>query len=265
MFANRPPGNRQVDFGLGGPVPRDLLVLMGLLFLTFSLSAFATTSRLVEVLRLSPELWRQGFLWQLVTYPFVEVYANSSALWLLISLWMIYAVGKQVFFFVGRKAFWRHFFTTTLVAGAVAAVVQIALGALGWSHPMVLPFGLMTGFSVVLTFLFTGFAVLYSHATIYLMFVLPIRAGWFVGIEALLIFLGFLGTRDFAGFVGLVTVLAVSYFLFSGRSPKRFVHELRLRITRKILEAKLRRLNSKGGGRGGSGGGNDVVRGPWVN
>ncbi|MCG8459652.1 MAG: hypothetical protein MI919_25510, partial [Holophagales bacterium] len=134
MFGDR-PGRRQIDLGLGGPVPRDLLVLMGVLFLTFSLSAFPqSTGRLMEILRLGPDLWQQGFLWQLVTYPFVARY--GSGLWLLVALWMVYMFGRSVFFFVGRRHFWRHFFLATLTGGVVAVVAQVLVGLAGAASPL---------------------------------------------------------------------------------------------------------------------------------
>jgi hypothetical protein len=58
-------------FGLTGPVPRDIWILLGVVFATFSLRFFESTALLPEFLRLSSAVWQRGFLWQLFTYPFI--------------------------------------------------------------------------------------------------------------------------------------------------------------------------------------------------
>lgn len=247
-----------MDFGLSGPIPKDILVLLGVTFLSYALGAFASTRPLIDLLQLGPGVLR-GFLWQLVTYPAASSY-DQGALGFLITLWMILVFGKQVFGFVGRKAFWRHFVISALVAGVIAVLVERVMALAGSTSPFV-PFTLMQGRAFILAFLITGFATLYGNATIYFMFVLPLKASWFIGLEILLAFLLFLSYQDFAGFIGICAAVGASYMLFSGRGPMRFFHETRLRIERRILERKLRKMRGKGGD--GDGGG--LVQGPWVN
>ena len=271
MVLGSQPRRSGIDFGLSGPIPKDIIFLLAATFGSYTLGAFASTRGLMDLLRLTPALWQNGHVWQIVTYPFITPYGGAFGL--ILSLWMILAFGKQVFFFVGRKAFWRHLFVTTISGAAVAVLVRMVLVALGWATPGVVPFSLMQGATMLLAFLFTGFAALYANATIHLMFVLPIKAVYFVPIEIFLAFLGFLAYQDLAGFLGLTAAIGVSYFVFSGRSPKRTLHELKLRLQRKIYERRLRKLRaqgtkggSKGGGpKGGNGEGGGVVQGPWVN
>ena len=54
-----------------GPIPRDLWILLGVLFATFSLQFFSSTALLPALLRLTPLAWQRGFVWQLATYPFI--------------------------------------------------------------------------------------------------------------------------------------------------------------------------------------------------
>lgn len=257
MIGSQARGRGPIDFGLDGPYPRDILVLMGVLFATFSLDALA--AHWTAPFRLGTEAWESFSVWRVVTYPFFAGY--GSALGLIIGLWMILVFGKQVFFYVGRRAFWRTFFIATTGAGLVALLVRFLMDLVGMA-PAVAPglgFSLMDGQYMVLTILITGFAVLYGHLTIYLFFVLPVRASWFIGLEILFSFLGFLSSRDLAGFLGVCTAVILTYFLFSGVSPKRFLHEMRLRFQKRLIEARMRRMRKKGGGDGG------VVQGPWVN
>lgn len=248
------PQRGTIDFGLEGPIPRDILLLLGALFVTFSLDALVPGG--IGFLRLTPDIWLSGALWQLITYPLAAVY--GSALGLIISLWVILVFGKQVFFFVGRKAFWRTFFSATVIGGVVAVLVQVILGFTGLATTQFLPFGMMAGQFAVMTVLITGFATLYGNATIYLFFVLPVPARYFIGIEILFAFLSFLASKDFAGFMGVCATVAAAYFLFSGVRPSRLLHEMKLRVLQKWLRFKLKR-SRKGSGSG------DVVQGPWVN
>lgn len=257
MIGSQRRGRGPIDFGLEGPHPKDILVLIGILFATFSVDALAP--HVTALFKLSGDALGSFSLWRVLTYPFVV--GHGSTFGLLIGLWMVLIFGKQVFFYVGRRAFWRAFFIASVGAGLVALGVKALLDWMGFAaaaHPQ-LVFSLMDGQYMVLTVLITGFAVLYGHLTVYLFFILPVRASWFIGLEIVFSFLGFLTSRDLPGFVGSCTAVLLAYFLFSGVSPRRFIHELRLRLHKRLIEARLRRARRRGDGGGG------VVQGPWVN
>ena len=252
------PRRGPINFGFDGPFPKDVLFLVAIVFVTFSMDALVPGW--IGIFQLSNEVWLSLALWKVVTYPFMTSF--GSAFGLIISMWMIAVFGRQVFNFVGRRAFWRSFFTSTVTAALVALLVRFLmdLGGMMPANPFHKPFGLMDGQFVILAIMVTGFGVLYGHHTVYLMFILPVRASWFIGIEIFFAFLAFLSSRDLAGFLGICAAVTMAYFMFSGVSPRRFFHEMRMRLHRRWLEAKLRRMNRRGGG--GDGG---VVQGPWVN
>lgn len=270
----RQPGQRQISFGMG-PVPKDLVVLLGVLFATYTLWAFDATRGLVALLQLSPDVWQVGFLWQLVTYPFAE---SFNGIWFLLIAFMVLQFGGQVFRFLGRKAFWRLLLTASVAGGLAAVVTQLLVDLAGLRSPFLArPFLMMQGAEMVLAILVAAFATLFGSATIYFFFVLPMQARWFLGLEVLLAFIAFLATKDFGGFVGITTAVVVTYFLVSGRGFGRWLRETRLRLERRVLEAKLKRMHSKpkkGGSGGGSGtsggssgssdGGGNVHQGPWI-
>ena len=190
---------------------------------------------------------------------------------------MVVQFGSQVFTMMGRKAFWRMILIASLAGGVAAVVAQILVDLAGMRGPLQAPpFLMMQGAEMVLVILIAAFATWFRSATIYFFFVLPIKAGWFLWLEILFAFIGFLATKDFGGFVGLTTAVLVTYFLVSGRGFGRWLRETRLRIERRVLEAKLKRMQSKskGGGSGsgdsgssgsGSSGGGSVHQGPWIN
>ncbi|HEV2846568.1 MAG TPA: hypothetical protein VG477_17060, partial [Thermoanaerobaculia bacterium] len=92
-------------FGLGGPAPRDVLAILGVLFFTFTLGFFETTRIVPDLLRLTPFAWQSGFLWQVATYPFVG--NGGAGFWFLLELLILYMFGRDVFFGLYRRHFWR--------------------------------------------------------------------------------------------------------------------------------------------------------------
>lgn len=273
----RQPGGRQISFGIG-PVPKDLIVLLCVLFASYTLWAFDATRPLIRLLQLTPDVWQAGFLWQILTYPFAE---SFNGFWFLIIGFMVVQFGSQVFTVMGRKAFWRMLLVASISGGAAAVVAQLLVDLAGGRGPLQAPpFLMMQGAEMVLVILIAAFATFFRSATIYFFFILPIKAGWFLWLEILFAFIGFLATKDFGGFVGLTTAVCVTYFVVSGRGFGRWLRETRLRIERRVLETKLKRMHSKKGkggpgssGSGGTGssggtessGGGSVHQGPWIN
>jgi len=270
MFSHQPSQRGAAIGGFDTPPTRDLWILLGVLFAVYSLSFFPGVALLPYLMQLSPEVFQSGFLWQLATYAFAGDYdftfGGGSPIWFLVSLLMIYMFGNPVRRQLGQRNFWWLLAWGILAASVVAVVVQVAMWLAGWLP--VSAFTLMQGQRILLTILVAAFATLYGQATIYLMFVLPVRARWFIPLELLLAFAGFLTTKDLAGFLGISTAVGVTYGLLAFGGPRRLMRELRLRTERKILEARLRRMRRKSKLRPvdrddeGNGG---VHRGPWVN
>ena len=129
-------------------------------------------------------------------------------------------------------------------AAGVAAVVVRGIGMLA-GFPSPFAFTLMQGQYMLITLMIAAFATLNGNATIMLFFVIPIRARWFLGLEVLFAFMGFLNTKDFAGFVGLCTAVFLTWALLEPGGPRRGLSTLRLRMRRFIIEKRLARLKEK--------------------
>ena len=84
--------------------PVDLLVLLGVLFVNYTLRFFESTRIVPELLELTPLAWRFGVVWQLVTYPLAAV--RTGGLWFVLSLLILFWFGRDVFYHLGRKRFW---------------------------------------------------------------------------------------------------------------------------------------------------------------
>ena len=241
----RPLEPRGFGGGLTGPVPRDLWILLGIVFVTFSLQFFASTAILPALFRLSPAVWRAGFLWQLATYPFIG--AGSPSFWFLLELLIVFMFGKDVFYRLGRRRFWWLLVGAGVVAGVVAVLVQLLYEALGGGSVLAPPFVLMQGQHLLLTVLVAAFATLYRDATIYLLFVLPVQARWFLPLEIVFAFLGFLSTRDLAGFLGLCAAVGLTFVWLSQRPARGQVRDAWLRAQQWWFRRRLDRLRRKSG------------------
>jgi len=226
----------------GPSPPRDLLILIGLLFATFSLQFFEGTRALLEMFSLNLGIYR-GFIWQLVTYPFVAT--PSSGFWFLLELLILFWFGRTVYYRLGQRRFWQ----VLLVAAAGAAVAAVVVEWLtisispSFSH---LPFIAMLGQRMILTILIAAFATLNGEATILLFFVLPIKARWFLWLEIIFAFVFyFLPYKDLAGFVGVCVAVFLTYSSLMPGGPKRVLHNWRKRLEEKILRTRLDRMRRK--------------------
>ncbi len=214
--------------GLTGPVPKDVWWLLGAVFVTFSLQYFAATAALPALLRLTPAVWRSAFIWQLVTYPFAG--AGAPGLLFLLELLILFLFARDVFTRLGRRRFWWLLVSSSAVAAAVAVLVALAILGLGGGLGATPAFTLMQGQRMLLTVLIAAFATLHRDATIYLFFVLPIQARWFLLLEIVFAFMGFLATRDLAGFLGICTGVAFTFASLDRRSGAELVRRAWLRL-----------------------------------
>lgn len=266
-MATRNPFPSRIDFGLSGPAPRDLLAILAVLFITFSLWFFDSTRAIPAALILSPEVWRTAQVWRLATYPFVAV---GGGIWFLLELLILYMFGKDVYFGLYRRHFWRLIAVSALGAGLVAIGVHALLTLTG-AMQIPDPFVLMLAPRFLIVIFIAAFATAHADATILLFFILPIRARWFLWIELLFAFVGFLGSKDLPGFLGVCTAvgLTVLYIRSSGslrKGGRRTLRELRLRLERWWIQKKLERNRRKRGFRIIDGERDRNVRkGPWVN
>jgi hypothetical protein len=125
----------------------------------------------------------------------------------------------------------------------------------------------MQGQRVLIAIFVAAFATANRRATILFMFVIPIEARWFLGLEILFAFIGFLQTRDLAGFLGICTAVGVAYlYIRSGGGRRTSLREMRLRMEKWWIQRKMERMRKKRGfrvipgDRSGS-----IKKGPWVN
>lgn len=246
MNPRDPFSRSQGGFGnlLSGPVPRDLAILLGVVFTTFSLQFFASTAGLPAALRLTPAVWGSGWLWQLFTYPFIGF--GPPSIWFLLELLILYLFGRDVLNRLSRERFWRLLLGISGTAAALAVAVEWLLGPSGTAG-LTVPFILMQGQRMLMVILIAAFATLNRTATIYLFFVLPIQASWFLGLEIVFAFLGFLGTRDLAGFLGICLAVGATWLYLSPGSTRTELRRLGLKVRAWWLRLRLDRSRRRRG------------------
>lgn len=247
MQPTRPTMQRFGGFGSGSPPPRDVLILIGVLFVTYSFQFFDTTAGLIQWLRLTPNAWASGFVWQVVTYPFVGY--GPASIWILLELLILFWFAKDVYWRLGQKNFWKMLLWATVSGGVVAVGVNVLdyllTGGVELGQDMIL----LQGQRMVLTVVIAAFSTMFAQATILLFFVLPVQARWFLWVELAIAFIGFLGTRDLAGFLGICTAVGVTWVLLSGgldvRGIRRRLREAWLRLQYRWYRHKLDRSQKK--------------------
>lgn len=227
--------------GSGAPPPRDVVLLLAAVFVTFSMQFFESTAPAPALLRLTPAVL-SGFVWQLVTYPFIG--AGGASIWFLLELFVLFWFGRDVFWRLGRRRFWRLILVAAVVAAAVALLTHVLMGLAGGESTA--PFITMQGHRMLITILIAAFATLYGEATILLFFVLPLKARWFLWLEILAAFVfGLLPHKDLAGFLGVCTAVLVVYTSLRSGGLKRGFHDWRKWLERLILERRLARLRRR--------------------
>lgn len=233
---------RAYSSSLGGGFHALAWMLATIVFLTWSLQFFAATAPLVALLRLTPAVWREGFLWQLLTYPAAGVGAPTP--WILLELFVLVLFANAAVERMGRRGLWRLLGWSAL-AGAVVTIGVDALASTWGGGALAYP--LIQGQRALLAALIAAFATLNPRATIMLFFVIPMPARWFLPLEVLLAFIGFLATKDLPGFLGLLVLIGVAWLVARGGSPWRNLREARLRLEAWWLRRRLDRRRRRSG------------------
>jgi membrane associated rhomboid family serine protease len=219
----------QFSFGYGlTPVIKKLLIIMGAMFI---LQEFV--SRMIIVfLGLIPGLvWHKYFLWQLGTYIFLHG-DIPHILFNLLALWMF---GGELESSWGSKKFLFYFFFCGIGAGMVTVICTVLFTPQYQSIPIIGASGAIYG-------LLLAFGWLFPSRQIYIYFLFPIPAKYFVIIFGLLEFVYF--SRGGGGGISHLTHLGGLVFgLFYMAYPM-----VRQKIRREYYK---RKWSQKGPGNGG--------------
>jgi membrane associated rhomboid family serine protease len=223
--------NHQYRFSFGyglTPIIKKLLIIMAAVFFLQTM----VSGRITLYLGLVPVLvWKEYFLWQLFTYIFLHG-GISHLLFNLLALWMF---GGELENYWGSKKFTHYFF----FCGIGAAVCTVVFTP--FQHIPVI------GASGAIYGLLLAYGWLFPRRPIYVYFLLPIPAKYFVIIYGVLEFFYFSRGGTGGGVAHLTHLGGLLFGLIYLGVPR-----IRQRIRR---EAYKRKSSQKGTGSGpGSGG-----------
>jgi hypothetical protein len=257
-----------------GNTPTDLALLVGVIFVTFSLQYFETTAVLLSNLRLG--LGLPGLLWQPLTYAFV---AGPVGFWIILVLYILWMFAISVRQDLGQNRFWRLLIEAIVLAALAAVAVAFVMSLVSPTSRQT--FSIMQGERTLLAVVIAAFAILHRNATILMFFVVPMQARYLIPLEIVFAFIAFLGSKDLAGFIGICVAVGWVWFrLTGGRRSNRggpgggLFKETRLRLTKWWMQRKLDAMRKKrgfkivpggksNGGKGNGGRGNGGGT-PWV-
>lgn len=212
------------SFGYGlTPVIKKLMIIMGAVFLLDFVLRNSTDiysySRFLRFIGLVPvRVWRDFYIWQLATYIFLHG-GIGHILFNLLALWMF---GGELENYWGSRKFIFYFF----FCGIGAAICTVVLTPFQ-NYPVIGASGAIYG-------ILLAFGWLFPNRLIYLYFLFPIPAKYFVIIFGLLEFLYF-STGGTGGGVAHLTHLGGLFFgLIYMAYPT-----IRQRIRRELWRRKL--------------------------
>lgn len=181
-----------------GRYPLDLTTLLvavhaTLMVATCLLMAFRAAGFLSWFVLDTSEVW-QGSLWQLGTYAFVH--SPSGLLWFAVEMYMLYAFGREVERFVGRRAF-IMLYALLLLAPAVCLTLAGLYFRLGLAGSAALHFGV-----------FIAFTTIYPSVEM----LLRIQAKWIALVLAAIGTLAALAGHDWGSLIVLWASIAAAFF-----------------------------------------------------
>jgi membrane associated rhomboid family serine protease len=212
------------------PAIKALLIANGTLFAAQWLLQSLADFSLVGYAGLSPAMVANGAVWQLVTYMFL----HGNLLHILFNMLALWMFGRELEYDWGSREFLKYYFICGIGAGLVTLValwgnVSYTIGASGAVYGILLAFGMS-----------------YPNRYIYLWFLIPIKAKYFVILfGAIELLMSFTSTGDGVAHLTHLGGLAIGfvYLKLSGsrmRLPAPLAWLGRWRAQRKGRELRRR-------------------------
>jgi membrane associated rhomboid family serine protease len=171
------------------------------------LSAFGAAGFLGLFIFDSAQVLVLGRVWQIVTYAFVHLPSSGMALlWFAVEMYMLFAFGRELERFVGRRAF-IVLYALLLWVPTVFLTIAGLWGRFGLAGSAALHFGI-----------FIAFAAIYPNVEM----LLRIQAKWVALILAAIGTLAALANHDWASLIVIWTTIAtaVSFVWLRGAGPE---------------------------------------------
>ena len=231
----RYPSTTSVSFGPGGITPAvKLLIITNVVMFVLNLIVPLMTLRL----GLQPQAVFQEFaLWQLVTYMFLHG-GIGHILINMLSLWMF---GTELERTWGTRFFTKYYFVTGIGAGLTSLILSLFVDSIYYTVTI--------GASGAIYGLLLGYGMYFPNRPIYLYFVFPIPAKYFVMIVGAIAFLSASGgTGGGVAHTAHLGGLVVGYLYLKGLRARPF-DEIKYRWLRWKMGRARNRFDVYSGGR----------------
>ena len=186
-------------------IPHLIHYVAGFNVLAFVL--YKLNPEFLQLLRLDPELIRQGQLWRLFTYIFIPSIGSRMTDYLSVFMYILFLL----FIGNGLEQAWGSFklnlfYFIGMIGTTIAALI----------------FGTSFSNVVLNASLFFAFARFYPDVMIYIFYVLPVKIKWLAWISAAGFIFQFLVLSD--GYRAALIVSLANYFLFFGKDLYQEAH-----------------------------------------
>jgi rhomboid family protein len=244
----RRPPSRDFSYAFGpgplSPAIKALVIINVVMFVLVNFFLPANISNeIVNLLGLRPSAVAHGWLWQIATYMFLHgtfghIFFNMLALWMF---------GTELERLWGTRAFLRYYFTT----GMAAAMTTVAASLLPFAFVDGLFRTVTIGASGAIYALLLAYGLTFPNRPIYIYFVFPIPAKYFVMIMGGIELLSSIGDRGsgIAHITHLGGLVAGYVLLRGGRLRLRPAEEVRYRYLRWKMDRARKKFGVYSGGR----------------
>ncbi|MBN1754820.1 rhomboid family intramembrane serine protease [bacterium] len=171
--------------------------IIGICIFFFLLQMFMP-NQLLNYLALVPALvLRKFFIWQLVTYMFL----HGSFMHLFFNMFALFMFGTAMENTWGTKKFLQYYFVTGIGAGIIWTIFNSVptIGASGAIYGLLLAYG-----------------ITYPNRYIYVYFMIPVKAKYFVIIFGVLEFLASFGVQDGVAHLAHLSGMLIGLFYLKG-------------------------------------------------
>ena len=222
-----------------GPVSTAIKAIIVANVLLFLATAFSRA--VIDELGLVPFLFVRGLrLWQPVTYMFL----HAGVFHLLFNMLALWLIGTELERIWGTRYFLKFYFVTGIGAGALT--VLFALLPFGFAQQV---YGSnVIGASGAIYGLLLAYALYFPDRPIYMYFLFPIPAKYFVLILGAIAFYSSLGSTGGVANATHLGGLAVGYLFLKG-TPINPLGELRYRYLKWKINRMRRKFDVRSGGR----------------
>ena len=238
----RPPATSTFSYSFGpGPVTPAIKVLIATNVAAFLAGLVVPGVTLVLGLR-PADVIEHGYLWQPVTYMFLHG-GIFHILFNMLALWMF---GVELERMWGSRYFTRFYF----VAGCGAALTTLSLSLIPLPFAQPFYYSLTIGASGAVFGVLLAYAMYFPHRPIYMYFVFPIPAKYFVLIIGAISLLSSMGGPG--GGIAHTTHLGgllVAYLYLKSGGRTHLISEIKYRYLKWRINRMRRRFDVYSGGR----------------